>query len=96
MASTILSSTEIIELLNHPIIQKERESLSDTNKEVKFEISLPDIIKTKIENSLSIDLSQVITDPMRWVNGDTLPHIDRGERDFNPFPHFVVTIIHRF
>lgn len=83
MASTILSSTEIIELLNHPIIQKERESLSDTNKEVKFEISLPDIIKTKIENSLSIDLSQVITIPMRWVKGDTLPHIDRGERAFN-------------
>ena len=83
MISTILSSTEINELLNNPIVQKEKEYLSDTNKEVKFEISLPDIIKAKIENSLSIDLSQVITLPMRWVKGDTLPHIDKGERDFN-------------
>jgi len=48
MASTILSSTEINELLNHPIVQKEKENLSETNKEVKFEIALPDIIKTKI------------------------------------------------
>ena len=83
MASTILSSTEINELLNHPIVQKEKEYLSETNKEVKFEIALPDIIKTKIENSLSIDLSQRITIPMRWVKGDTLPHIDRGETYFN-------------
>ena len=83
MISTILSSNEIIELLNNPIVQKEREYLSDAKNEVKFEIPLPDVIKTKIENSLSIDLSQVIKIPMRWVKGDTLPHIDRGVRDFN-------------
>ena len=83
MISTILSSTEINELLNNPIVQQEKDYLSETNKEVKFEIALPDIIKAKIENSLSIDLSQVITLPMRWVKGDTLPHIDKGERAFN-------------
>ena len=83
MISTILSSNEIIELLNNPIVQNEKANLSDTKKEVKFEIVLPDVIKTKIENSLSIDLSQVITIPMRWIKGDTIPHIDRGEREFN-------------
>jgi hypothetical protein len=83
MISTILSSNEIIELLNNPIVQNEKANLSDTQKEVKFEIALPDVIKTKIENTLSIDLSQVITIPMRWIKGDTLPHIDRGESDFN-------------
>jgi hypothetical protein len=83
MISNILSSNEIIELLNNPIVQKEKGNLSDAQKEVKFEISLPDIIKTKIEDSLSIDLSQVITIPMRWIKGDTLPHIDKGEKHFN-------------
>ena len=83
MISTILSSNEIIELVNNPIVQKEKGNLSDAQKEVKFEISLPDSIKTKIENSLTIDLSRVITIPMRWIKGDTLPHIDRGEEHFN-------------
>jgi hypothetical protein len=83
MISTILSSNEIIELLNHPIVKQEKDNLSDTQKEVKFEISLPDSIKTKIENSLSIDLSQIVTIPMRWIKGDTVPHIDRGEKPFN-------------
>lgn len=83
MIYNILSSNEIIELLNNPIVKQEKENLSDTQKEVKFEIILPDSIKTKIENSLSIDLSRVITIPMRWIKGDTLPHIDRGEEHFN-------------
>ena len=69
MISTILSSNEIIELVNNPIVQKEKGNLSDAQKEVKFEISLPDSIKTKIENSLTIDLSRVITIPMRWIKG---------------------------
>jgi len=83
MIYNILSSDEIFELVNNPIVKKEKENLSDTQKEVKFSISLPDIIKTKIENSLSIDLSQTITIPMRWIKGDTPPHIDRGEKHFN-------------
>lgn len=83
MVNNILSSDEIIELLNHPIVQEEKRNLSDTQKEAKFAISLPDAIKSKIENSLSIDLSQTTTIPMRWIKGDTLPHIDRGERHFN-------------
>ncbi len=79
----ILSSDEINDLLNNPVVQKEKENLSDTQKEVKFSISFPDLIKTKIENSLSIDLSQTMTIPMRWIKGDTLPHIDKGEKHFN-------------
>lgn len=83
MIHNILSSDEIIELLDNPIVKKERENISDAQKEVKFSITLPDVIKTKLENSLSIDLSQVITIPMRWIKGDTLPHTDKGEKDFN-------------
>jgi hypothetical protein len=83
MIQNILSPNEIFDLVNNPIVKNEKENLSDTQREVRFSISLPDEIKTKIESSLSIDLSQTATIPMRWIKGDTLPHIDRGERHFN-------------
>jgi hypothetical protein len=83
MIYNILSSNEITELVNNPIVKSEKQNLSDTQKEVKFSISLPDALRVKLENSLSIDLSQTETIPMRWIKGDTPPHIDRGETHFN-------------
>jgi hypothetical protein len=79
----VLSPEEITELLSDPIVQTNRDSLSDTQKVVKFTLSLPGSIKTKLENSLSIDMSRTATTPMRWIRGDTLPHIDRGEEHFD-------------
>jgi hypothetical protein len=80
--SNVLSSSEISEILNQPDVITNREKLSTQNV-VKFAITLPSLIKTKLENSLSIDLSHVSTIPMRWITGDTLPHIDKGESHFN-------------
>ena len=80
--SNILLSSEIIELLNQPDVNINREKLS-TQKVVKFAITLPDVIKAKLETSLSIDLTHVTTIPMRWITGDTLSHIDKGEAQFN-------------
>ena len=79
----VLSHDEITEILSDPIVQTNRDSLSDMQNVVKFTLSLPDSIKTKLENSLSINLSQTATTPMRWIRGDTLPHIDRGEEYFD-------------
>ena len=81
--SNVLSSSEIAELLNQPDVITNREKLSTSQPVVKFAITLPSLIKTKLENSLSIDLSKVSTIPMRWITGDTLPHIDKGETHFN-------------
>jgi hypothetical protein len=78
----VLSHYEISEILSDPIVQTNRDYLSDMQNVVKFTFSLPDSIKTKLENSLSINLSQNATTPMRWIRGDTLPHIDRGEEYF--------------
>jgi len=83
VVSTILSSSEILELLNHSDVKNNKEKLSPMQKVVKFAIALPTAIKSKLETSLSIDLSQVSTIPMRWIQGDTLPHIDKGETQFN-------------
>jgi hypothetical protein len=83
MINNILSSNEITDILNNPIVKINKENLSNTQKIVKFSISLPDLIKSKLENSLSIDLSEVSTIPMRWIKGDTQPHIDKGDKHFN-------------
>ena len=78
----ILSSSEIAEIINNPIVEINREKLS-TQQTVDFSIELSDIIKNKLETGLAIDLSHITSIPMRWIKGDSAPHIDRGENQFN-------------
>jgi len=82
MFSNILSSNEIAEILHNPIVQSNKEQLSTLDK-VDFSIQLPDAIKTKLETGFGIDLTQITSIPMRWIKGDTPPHIDKGEDHFN-------------
>jgi hypothetical protein len=80
--SNIISFSEITDILNNLDVKTNKEKLSTQNV-VKFFITLPNLIKNKLETSLSIDLSKVSTIPLRWIKGDTLPHIDKGETSFN-------------
>lgn len=77
----ILSSNEIADILNDPIVKTNKANLSDAQKVVKFEFPLADDMRAKLENRLSIRLSQTV--PMRWVKGDTPPHIDKGDKQFS-------------
>jgi len=43
---------------------------------VSFTCDLPDDIKASIHAALGLDLSSVTDVPMRWIQGDTLPHAD--------------------
>jgi hypothetical protein len=79
----VFSLDEITELLTNLETVTNRQKLSDTDTVVKFSLPISDSIKSKLENSLSMNLSQVTTIPMRWVRGDTPPHIDKGESHFN-------------
>lgn len=81
--NNILSSDEVQILVNDSIVKLNKEKLSHENQVVNFSIPLSDAIKTKLENSFSIDLSQITSIPMRWIKGDTLPHTDKGESQFN-------------
>jgi hypothetical protein len=80
--NNILSLNEITDLLTNPIVETNKEQLSTQNV-VKFSIEVTNDIKTKLENALSLDLSHISSIPMRWIKGDTLPHIDKGEKYFN-------------
>lgn len=82
MIPAILTSDEITEILNNPSVELNREKLSASST-VNFSIQLSDIIKQKLETGLAINLSQITSIPMRWIKGDTDPHIDTGEDQFN-------------
>jgi len=82
MIHNLLSSNEITEILNNPIVQTNKDKLS-TQQKVDFSIQLPVAIKDKLETGFGINLSQITSIPMRWIKGDTQPHIDRGENNFN-------------
>jgi len=81
MMHNILSSNEIADILNDPIVKTNKANLSDAQKVVKFEIPLADDIRAKLASRLSIRLAQTI--PMRWIKGDTPPHTDKGEKQFS-------------
>jgi hypothetical protein len=78
MIHNLLSSNEIEDILNNPIVKINKEKLSTLEK-VDFSIQLSDIIKNKLETGLDIDLTHIASIPM----GDTTPHIDRGDKHFN-------------
>jgi hypothetical protein len=80
MVHNLLSSNEISVLLNIPIVKINKEKLSTLQK-VDFSLQVSETIKNKLENGLGIHLSETI--PMRWIKGDTAPHTDKGEKNFN-------------
>jgi hypothetical protein len=82
MISNLLSSNEITDILNNPIVNSNKEKLSTLDK-VDFSIQLSDEIKNKLETGLSINLSQLTSIPMRWIKGDTISHMDKGEKHFD-------------
>lgn len=54
MIHNLLSSEEIADILNNPIIEINREKLATLDK-VDFSIELSDTIKNKLETGLEID-----------------------------------------
>ena len=74
MIQNFLSSNEITEILNHPLVK-----LNQYRNKVDFSIQM-DTLKTKIERELGIHLTSI---PMRWIKGDTPPHTDKGESTFH-------------
>jgi hypothetical protein len=73
-----LTTKEIEDILNDPVVQLNKQKLLNTNK-VNFSIQRTEL-KTKLKE-LSINVSDSI--PMRWIKGDTPSHKDKGESRFN-------------
>ena len=76
----VLSPGEISAILNDPIVKTNKANLSNAQNVVKFSFQLADEIRAKLSSRLAIAVSSTV--PMRWIKGDTLPHVDRGEKHF--------------
>jgi hypothetical protein len=76
----IFSSNELEYLMNLPEVLEAKEKLS--SEKVYFTISLTEAIRNTLESKLGLELSNISKIPIRWIKGDTAPHIDTGSSKF--------------
>jgi len=79
-----LSNTDIDSLLNLPEVIRSKEQIDAQTHSgaIYLNASLDDSLKENISQQLGLPLSGLDTIPMRWIKGDTKPHIDKAARSF--------------
>jgi hypothetical protein len=81
--ANVFSQEIINEILQFPeVLQAKSKIDQQTSGSVYFTIEVTDSIQTLVYNSFGIDLSSVEKIPMRWIKGDTKPHIDIATKSF--------------
>ncbi len=82
--SQVLSDADIAYLLSLPEVQAAKIAVAAKEAgSVSFTIALTPTLKAAIEERLALDLSGVTSIPMRWIKGDSSPHVDTGVRTFS-------------
>jgi hypothetical protein len=80
----LLSELEIEYFLQLPeVIQSKQQIDSQSTGSIYFNVSIDDSIKEKIAKQLGMELNGIDKIPMRWIKGDTRPHIDTSVRLFD-------------
>lgn len=81
--NNILHQDDINYILNLPQVINAK-SLVDRKiyGPVYFTVDLPQNIKNSIYEKIGLDLFNINSIPMRWIKGDSSPHIDKGSRSF--------------
>jgi len=77
----ILLPNEIGAIVNDPVVKTNKTNLSNGQTVVKFSFPLTEEIRAKLSNRLAINVPSIV--PMRWINGDTPLHVDKGEKQFS-------------
>ncbi len=81
--SSLLSKEDINYLLNDPNVMNAKLQIDKKDYgSVYFSVVLPESIKIKLKEKISLDLSNKNIIPMRWIKGDTQPHIDTSISSF--------------
>uniref|UniRef100_A0A6C0D8P6 Uncharacterized protein n=1 Tax=viral metagenome TaxID=1070528 RepID=A0A6C0D8P6_9ZZZZ len=80
----VLSTEDINYLKQLPEVLEAKTKLDSYTSygKVYFSVVLTDSIRIALETHFGLNLSNVNTIPMRWIKGDTLPHIDTGISKF--------------
>jgi hypothetical protein len=81
--SNVFSSEGLEYLLGHPEVAIARDKLGDSqSSKVSFMVPLTDVIRDTLHGQFDLDVSIVSHIPMRWIVGDSAPHIDSGASKF--------------
>lgn len=78
----VLSPEQLQGILASPEVRDARQTLASGAKVAYFSFHLTDDLKQTLEERLGLNVSSLTSIPMRWIQGDTHPHIDRGTSDF--------------
>ena len=81
---SVLSATDIeyINALPEVIAAKKRLDKLNSGK-IYFNIELTESIRKSITERFNVNLTNISCIPMRWIKGDTEPHIDRAATKFD-------------
>jgi hypothetical protein len=81
--TNVLSNEELQYLNQRPEVLAAKASLdSRPSGMVYFSIAVTDSIRTTLQSRFGLNLSALSSIPMRWIKGDTAPHVDRGSSPF--------------
>jgi len=80
--TNIFSIEDIEFLLSLPEVITAKARVDTHSNVVYFNITLTDTIRNALHERLGLDMTNVSTIPMRWIKGDTAPHIDSGSSTF--------------
>jgi hypothetical protein len=81
---SIFSSDDIHHLTTHPDVIKAKETLNNPSRVVAYcTIPLTDSLRTTLQTRFGLSMTGISTLPMRWIVGDTPPHVDSGRSKFN-------------
>ena len=79
----VLSAAQLEYIASRPEVAAARSRIEAGAKVAYFNLELPTDIKVTLRDTLGLDLSSVSAIPMRWIRGDTAPHVDVGAGSFD-------------
>jgi hypothetical protein len=83
MFTDVLTDLQIQYINDLPEVAAARRRIECGAHVAYFSVQLNDSIKTTLHERLGLDLSTVSHIPMRWIRGDTAPHVDVGSSTFD-------------
>ena len=80
---SVLSQEDLEYILDLTEVRAAWENLDKiTSGKVYFTVELTESIRAALEARFGLDFSGVSRIPMRWIKGDTVPHVDSGASEF--------------
>lgn len=82
IVKNIFTQAQLQELRNLPEVELSYQQLGEGTNKVSFTAALSYQIKQSLLEKMGLDLFSIQQIPMRWIQGDTPSHIDRGQNTF--------------